>query len=45
MDLWRAYLTKFIKRYAGTKIERTRDLFQQLLETVTTEHALEFFNM
>jgi len=45
LDLWRAYLTKFIKRYAGTKIERTRDLFQQLLETVTTEHALEFYNM
>ena len=45
LDLWRTYLTKFIKRYAGTKIERTRDLFQQLLETVTTEHALEFYNM
>ncbi len=29
-DLWVAYLTKFVERYQGTKIERTRDLFEQV---------------
>ena len=45
IDMWRAYLTKFFKRYAGSNSARSRDLFQQLLETVMTEHALEFYNM
>ncbi|KUF89320.1 hypothetical protein AM588_10005568 [Phytophthora nicotianae] len=30
-DLWQTYLTKFVKRYAGTKMERTRDLFEQAI--------------
>ncbi|MBW0483088.1 hypothetical protein O181_022803 [Austropuccinia psidii MF-1] len=31
-EIWNTYLTKFIKRYQGAKIERTRDLFEQALE-------------
>ncbi|XP_015791170.1 pre-mRNA-splicing factor SYF1-like [Tetranychus urticae] len=30
-DLWNTYLTKFLHRYKGEKIERTRDLFEQCL--------------
>lgn len=33
-DIWQAYLTKFIERYKGTKVERTRDLFRNALEKV-----------
>ncbi|CAG9759678.1 unnamed protein product [Ceutorhynchus assimilis] len=32
-DIWNTYLTKFLKRYKGDKIERARDLFEQCLET------------
>eukprot|EP01135_Chromosphaera_perkinsii_P000985 Nk52_evm11s155 gene=Nk52_evmTU11s155 len=32
-DIWNCYLTKFIERYNGMKIERTRDIFEQCLET------------
>ncbi|CED82167.1 spliceosome complex protein [Phaffia rhodozyma] len=31
-ELWNIYLSKFVKRYGGTKLERTRDLFEQALE-------------
>jgi len=30
-DIWIAYLTKFVNRYKGEKIERGRDLFEQVL--------------
>lgn len=30
-DIWVAYLTKFVYRYKGEKIERGRDLFEQVL--------------
>jgi pre-mRNA-splicing factor SYF1 len=30
-ELWNLYLTKFLARYAGTKLERARDLFEQAL--------------
>ncbi|TDH65927.1 hypothetical protein CCR75_005689 [Bremia lactucae] len=30
-DLWQTYLTQFVKRYAGSKVERTRDLFEQAI--------------
>lgn len=29
-DIWNTYLTKFLQRYQGTKIERARDLFEQV---------------
>lgn len=28
-DVWTAYLTSFVQRYAGSKLERARDLFEQ----------------
>lgn len=31
-DIWNTYLTKFLKRYGGSKLERARDLFEQCLE-------------
>ena len=31
-DLWNTYLTKFISRYGGKKLERARDLFEQCLD-------------
>jgi pre-mRNA-splicing factor SYF1 len=33
-DLWLTYLTKFVARYQGKKIERARDLFEQALEKI-----------
>ena len=29
-EIWAAYLTKFVARYGGMKIERARDLFEQV---------------
>ncbi|GMK55184.1 hypothetical protein CspeluHIS016_0202400 [Cutaneotrichosporon spelunceum] len=31
-ELWNIYLSKFVKRFGGSKLERTRDLFEQALE-------------
>uniref|UniRef100_A0A8C6QD01 Pre-mRNA-splicing factor SYF1 n=1 Tax=Nannospalax galili TaxID=1026970 RepID=A0A8C6QD01_NANGA len=31
-DIWSTYLTKFIARYGGQKLERARDLFEQALD-------------
>jgi pre-mRNA-splicing factor SYF1 len=31
-EIWNIYLSKFVKRYGGKKLERTRDLFEQALE-------------
>jgi pre-mRNA-splicing factor SYF1 len=28
--IWKLYLDKFVARYAGTKLERARDLFEQV---------------
>ena len=33
-DIWLAYLQHFVKRYGGTKLERSRDLFKQALREV-----------
>jgi len=43
--LWKAYIEAFNKRYKGTKVERTRDLFQRCLETCPPEESSEFFMM
>ena len=37
-DLWIIYLSKFIERYADTKVERTRDLFEQALIKWPKDH-------
>ncbi|WFD00470.1 pre-mRNA-splicing factor syf1 [Malassezia yamatoensis] len=31
-ELWNVYLSKFVKRYGGSRLERTRDLFEQALD-------------
>lgn len=42
-DIWNTYLTKFLKRYGGTKLERARDLFEQCLENCPPELAKCFY--
>lgn len=42
-DLWNTYLTKFIKRYEGSKLERARDLFEQCLENCPSKFAKEIY--
>lgn len=42
-DIWNSYLTKFLERYGGTKLERARDLFEQCLDQCPAEHAKYFF--
>ncbi|CAI2386696.1 unnamed protein product [Moneuplotes crassus] len=46
-DLWVIYLSKFIERYSDTKIERTRDLFDQVLIKCPSKHKKKklFFYM
>ncbi|KAF0291296.1 Pre-mRNA-splicing factor SYF1 [Amphibalanus amphitrite] len=38
-DIWNTYLTKFVGRYGGTKLERARDLFEQCLEHCPEQFA------
>lgn len=33
-DIWVTYLSKFVKRYGKTKLERARELFDNAVETV-----------
>ncbi|KAG7384202.1 Pre-mRNA-splicing factor SYF1 [Phytophthora pseudosyringae] len=42
-DLWQTYLVKFVKRYAGTKMERTRDLFEQAIRAAPTKSVRGFY--
>lgn len=42
-DLWSTYLTKFIKRYGGNKLERARDLFEQVLDGCPAKYAKTFY--
>jgi len=42
-DLWNTYLSKFLDRYGGEKIERARDLFEQCVETVPPKYAKNFY--
>jgi pre-mRNA-splicing factor SYF1 len=43
--LWKSYLDSFMGRYSGTKIERTRHLFQRCLANCPPEHCIEFYLM
>lgn len=38
-DIWNTYLTKFLRRYGGSKLERARDLFEQCLEKCPAKFA------
>ncbi len=33
-EIWTTYLSKFVSRYGGKKLERARDLFEQAVEKV-----------
>ena len=44
-DVWIAYLKDFVDRYAGTKLERARELFEQCVENCPPEHAKIFYFM
>ena len=44
-DIWNTYLTKFITRYGGKKLERARDLFEQCLEKCPEKFAKHLFLM
>ncbi|XP_070582113.1 pre-mRNA-splicing factor SYF1-like [Ptychodera flava] len=42
-DIWNTYLTKFIKRYGGKKLERSRDLFEQCLDGCPPKFAKSIY--
>lgn len=42
-ELWNVYLSKFVARYGGTKIERARDLFEQALESCPEKFVRPLF--
>ncbi|PLW13792.1 hypothetical protein PCANC_19535 [Puccinia coronata f. sp. avenae] len=42
-EIWNTYLSKFIKRYGGAKMERARDLFEQALETCPEKFVKPIF--
>ncbi|CAG8631126.1 11010_t:CDS:10, partial [Paraglomus occultum] len=44
-EIWNTYLTKFIKRYGGSKLERARDLFEQALEKCPPKFAKPLYLM
>lgn len=44
-DLWLAYLTKFVARYGGRKLERARDLFEQALDKAPPTEAKVLYMM
>ncbi|KIY43646.1 protein prenylyltransferase [Fistulina hepatica ATCC 64428] len=44
-EIWNIYLSKFVKRYGGTKLERARDLFEQALEKCPAKSCKPLFLM
>ncbi|KZT41990.1 protein prenylyltransferase [Sistotremastrum suecicum HHB10207 ss-3] len=44
-EIWNIYLSKFVKRYGGSKIERARDLFEQALEKCPEKFCKPLFLM
>ncbi|TMW63494.1 hypothetical protein Poli38472_002435 [Pythium oligandrum] len=38
-EIWNAYLSKFVSRYGGTKVERARDLHEQAIKAAPSKHA------
>ena len=39
-DIWIIYLNKFVERYKGDKLERARDLFEQVLSSATKDVSI-----
>uniref|UniRef100_A0A7S4KII1 Suppressor of forked domain-containing protein n=1 Tax=Paramoeba aestuarina TaxID=180227 RepID=A0A7S4KII1_9EUKA len=44
-ELWKTYLGKFVERYGNDNIERTRDLFEQVLEHAPNDACHVFYLM
>ncbi|KZO99493.1 spliceosome complex protein [Calocera viscosa TUFC12733] len=44
-EIWNIYLSKFVKRYGGSKLERARDLFEQALEKCPPKQSKPLFLM
>lgn len=44
-EIWHAYLKKFVERYGGSKIERTRDLFEYALSKCPPNESAPIFSM
>uniref|UniRef100_A0A5K3EJB3 Suf domain-containing protein n=1 Tax=Mesocestoides corti TaxID=53468 RepID=A0A5K3EJB3_MESCO len=42
-DIWATYLTNFMERYGGSKLERARDLFEQCLEKCPSKFAKQLY--
>ncbi|KAF8163140.1 protein prenylyltransferase [Crassisporium funariophilum] len=42
-EIWNIYLSKFVKRYGGSKLERARDLFEQALEKCPAKSCKSIF--
>ncbi|KAL5096600.1 hypothetical protein RYX36_000927 [Vicia faba] len=38
-DIWVTYLSKFVKRYGSTKLERARELFENAVETAPADQV------
>ncbi|KAE9548019.1 hypothetical protein FO519_008768 [Halicephalobus sp. NKZ332] len=41
--IWNVYLTKFVERYGGKKLERARDLFEQCLEHCPPKYSKSIY--
>jgi pre-mRNA-splicing factor SYF1 len=44
-DIWVVYLAKFTERYGGNKLERLRDLFEQVIKSCPQEKLKFFYYM
>ncbi|KAI9281887.1 hypothetical protein BY458DRAFT_486749 [Sporodiniella umbellata] len=44
-ELWNIYLDRFLKRYGGSKLERSRDLFEQALDQCPPKYAKPLYLM
>ncbi len=44
-EIWNIYLSKFVRRYGGKKLERTRDLFEQALENCPAKFCKPLYLM
>merc|ERR1712190_653871 len=42
-DIWQAYINQFISRYQGSKLERTRDLFEKVINAAPPEENLTYY--
>jgi len=42
-DIWLTYLSRFVERYGGRKLERARDLFEQAIEKVPPKFARRLY--